>query len=97
MINHIEKFKAAIFHISFSHKDLDVTQSLQGNVYKVVNSKGQSLCVIISAQSTRRPTGRVCLHRTIQSNLTVRGHNLIFVNKPPRSWILVLYGIPNRG
>ncbi len=30
-------------------------------------------------------------------NLTLRGRNLNIVNKPPRSWILVLYGIPNRG
>ncbi len=28
-------------HISLSHKDLGVTQSLHGNVYKVVNYEGQ--------------------------------------------------------
>ena len=27
--------------ISFSHKELDVTQSLHGNVFKVVNNEGQ--------------------------------------------------------
>ncbi len=31
--------------ISFSHKELGVTQSLHGNVYKVMNYKGQvTLC-----------------------------------------------------
>ena len=28
-------------HVSFSHKDLGVTQSLNGNVYKVVNYEGR--------------------------------------------------------
>ncbi len=79
--------------LSFSHKDLGVTQSLHGNVYKVANYKGQ----VTMCNSTRRPAGSVCLHKTIQSNLSVRSCNLKIVNKPPRFWILVLYGIPNRG
>ena len=32
---------SVIAEYSFSHKDLGVTQSLHGNVYKVVNYEGQ--------------------------------------------------------
>ncbi len=32
----------ALSHFSFSHKDLGVTQSLHGNVYKVMNYEGQN-------------------------------------------------------
>ena len=94
---------------SFSHKDLGVTQSVHGNVYKVVNYKGQvTLCDYFCAVhqvadrkslfTQKGPcTPKNCiLYRIIQSNLTLRGHNLNIVNKHPRSWFLVLYGILDR-
>ncbi len=33
--------KSKVLQISFSHNELGVTQSLHGNVYKVMNYEGQ--------------------------------------------------------
>ncbi len=84
----------SFWYVSFSHKNLGVTQSLHGNVYKVMNFKGQVTMCYYFCTFLQVADRKSCLQSTIQSYLTVRGRNLKSVNKPPRSLVLVLYGIP---
>ncbi len=82
---------ADCIYISFSHKELGVTQSLHGNVYKIVSYKGQvTTCNYFCAV---HQVASVCLHRTIQSPQALKGHNLMIVNIPHGFWIPMLCGI----